>query len=125
MIETLKSLFSWKYEDQPMGDGVYEAHSAWIKLLHDYYLRAEHVGHVSEALEATRKERAVLISNHAVTLEAALINYFLLKEGAGKVGTLVYREAFRLPLVRELFRSAHCVPISVESGVKTLRKKHI
>ncbi|MFO1519439.1 MAG: 1-acyl-sn-glycerol-3-phosphate acyltransferase [bacterium] len=125
MLSELKELISFRYNDRPMDDAVYAAHSHWIKLLHDYYLRVEHLGHVKEVLEVARKEHVIFISNHAVTLEAALINYFLLKEKAGMVGTLVYPEAFKLPVVREFFRSTHCVPISVDRGVATLKKRHV
>lgn len=125
MLETLQKIFSFEYDDEPMDDFVYELHVRWIKLFHDYYLRVEHVGHVKEALEIARKEHLIFISNHAITIEATLINYYLLQNGAGHVGTLVYPEAFKIPLVREFFRSCQCVPISVEAGVQTLRKKHI
>ncbi len=125
MLEELKKLLSFHYDDRPMEDSIYALHSLWIKLLHDYYLRVEHVGHVEEALKTARKEHVILISNHSITLEAALINYFVFRENAGKVGILVYPEAFKLPLVRELFRSGQCVPISVKAGVATLKKRHI
>src|SRR5262245_16628506 len=125
MMETLKNLFSWNYDDRPMDDSVYELHRLWLKWLHDYYFRVEHAGHAKESIEAARREHVVFVSNHAVTVEAALIAYFLHIKDAGKVGTLVYKEAFKLPLIRELFRSCQCVPISVDSGVKTLRHRHI
>jgi hypothetical protein len=91
MLSTLKKMVSWGYDDRPMSDGVYEFHARWIKLLHDYYLRVEHAGHVKECLEIARKEHVILISNHAITLEAALLGYFLLKEEAGKMGTSIPR----------------------------------
>lgn len=121
----LKRVASFKYDDAPMPDVVYELHAKWIKWLHDYYLRVEHVGQIEEALHAARNEHVILISNHSIALEALLIGYYFLERGAGKIGALVYPEAFKLPLVRELFRSGQCVPISVEGGVKTLKKRHI
>jgi 1-acyl-sn-glycerol-3-phosphate acyltransferase len=67
----------------------------------------------------------ILISNHAIMLEAAMINCLLLQNGAGKVSTLVFREAFKIPFIREFFRSCQCLPISVEGGAKALKKRHI
>jgi len=125
ILNSVKKILSVKYDDRPMPDGVYEFHANWIKVLHDYYLRTEHVGHVQECLELARKEHVIFISNHAITVEAVLLGYFLLKEKAGKIGTLVYPEAFKLPLIREFFRSVQCVPISVEAGVATLKKRHL
>lgn len=120
-----KKFTSFEYNDAPMSDAVYELHVKWVKWLHDYYLRVEHVGHPEEVLKAAQKEHIILISNHSIALEALLIGYYFIKKGAGKVGTLVYGESFKLPLVRELFRSGQCVPISVEAGVKTLLNRHI
>jgi 1-acyl-sn-glycerol-3-phosphate acyltransferase len=124
-ISALKKVLSFRYDDRPMDDRVYENHGRWIRYLNDYYHRVEHRGYVDEAIALARKEHVILISNHAIMLEAALINYFLFNHGAGKVTTLVFREAFKLPFVREFFRSCQCMPISVESGAKALRKRHI
>jgi 1-acyl-sn-glycerol-3-phosphate acyltransferase len=125
MLEILKNVFSLHYDDRPMDDSVYEFHRLWVKFLHDYYLRVEHAGHVQEFGEAARHEHVILISNHAVTVEAALIAYFLHLRNAGKLSVLVYKEAFKLPLIREFFRSCQCVPISIDAGVEALRRRHI
>lgn len=121
----VKKVANFDYNDVPMSDQVYELHAKWIKFLHDYYLRVEHIGHIEDVLSLAKKEHVILISNHSIALEALLIGYYFLKNAAGKIGALVYPEAFKLPLVRELFRSGQCVPISVESGVKTLENRHI
>ncbi|HEX5037935.1 MAG TPA: 1-acyl-sn-glycerol-3-phosphate acyltransferase [bacterium] len=125
MISTLRKIFSFKYDDRPMPDRVYEGHVRWIRFLNDYYHRVEHRGYVDEAIEVARKEHVIFISNHAIMLEAAIINCFLLQHGAGKVTTLVFREAFKLPLIREFFRSCQCAPISIENGAGALKKRHI
>lgn len=121
----IKEVTSFEYNDAPMSDSVYEFHAKWLKWLHDYYLRVEHIGHTEEVLEIAKKEHIVLISNHSIALEAPLIAYYFLKKSVGKIAALVYGEAFKLPFVRELFRSGQCVPISVESGVKALQTKHV
>lgn len=108
-----------------MPNPVYEFHARWIKLFHNYYFRVEHFGFLDEALETARREHSILISNHALTFEAALINYLLLIHKAGHVGTLVYPEAFKLPIIREFLRSCQCVPISIDRGARTLKKRHI
>lgn len=125
MLQTLKKVLSFRYDDRPMTDRVYESHGRWIRFFNDYYHRVEHLGCVEEALETARKEHVIFIMNHAILLEAALLNYFLLIKDAGKVSTLIYREAFKVPLFREFFRSCQCLPISVESGAKALNKRHI
>ncbi len=125
MLSTLRKILSFHYDDRPMDDRVYEGHGRWIRFLNDYYHRVEHHGYVDESVSIARKEHVLLISNHAIMAEAALINYFLMLNGAGKVTTLVFREAFKLPFVREFFRSCQCMPISVENGAKALRKRHV
>jgi len=125
MLGELLKVLSFRFDDRPMGDSVYESHRVWIQWLHDYYLRVSHIGALPESVKVARREHVILISNHALTIEALLINYILLLNGAGHVGTMVYREAFKLPFVREFFRSTQCVPISVENGVQTLRHRHI
>jgi len=124
-FNTLKSVFSLRYDDRPMPDRVYEAHGKWAKFLSNFYHRVEHHGFVDEGLEIARKEHVLFISNHAILLEALLLNYYLLIQGAGKVATLVYREAFKIPLIREFFRSCQCVPISIDNGAAWLRKRHV
>ncbi len=125
VFEPIRKVLSFKYDDHPMSDSVYEFHARWIKWLHDFYLRVDHMGYMEEALQAARREPLILISNHSLTIEATLINYILFHEGAGHVSTLVFREAFKLPFVREFFRSCQCIPISVEAGVQALRDRHI
>jgi len=124
----LNSLFNWlsfKFDDRPMANSVYESHVHWIKFFHDYYFRVEHFGFLNESLDTARREHCIVISNHALTFEAVLINYLLLIHRAGHVGTLVYPEAFKLPFIREFLRSCQCAPISVAKGVKTLKRRHI
>ncbi len=125
LLNTVTKLFSFKYNDKPLDDQFYEIHMYWLKLLHDIYFRVEHLGHVKEGLEIAKHEHVIFISNHVIALEAALIGYFLFRNQAGKMGTLVYPEAFKLPLVREFFRSGQCVAATVENGIETLFKKHL
>lgn len=125
MLSTLKKILNFKYNDRPMDDRVYEGHVKWIRILHDYYHRVEHHGYMQEALDIARKEHVIFVMNHAIMLEAAMLNFFLITHGAGKVSTLVFREAFKVPLIREFFRSCQCQPISVEKGAECLKKRHI
>lgn len=125
MIKSLKSIFSFRYDDRPMTDLVYEAHRSWIKYFHDYFFRCEHHGSVKKSLDSARREHVVFISNHALTFEAVLMNYYLHLQRAGIVNTLVYPEAFKLPLIREFFRSTQCIPISVEKGAQALHRHHV
>lgn len=125
MLEAIREVLSFHYNDRPMDDQVYESHGRWIKWLHNYYLRVDHLGALEECIDVAREEKVILVSNHSLTIEATIINYILHIEGAGHVGTLVFPEAFKLPLVREFFRSCQCIPISVDAGAKTLREKHI
>jgi 1-acyl-sn-glycerol-3-phosphate acyltransferase len=125
MLETIRRLLSFTYDDQPMDDSVYESHRTWVRWLHDYYLRVQHSGFVDVAMRSARRERVLLISNHSLTVEAILINYKILQQAGGHVGTLVFREAFKLPFVREFFRSFQCMPVSVQVGAQTLKKKHV
>ncbi|MBL7685409.1 MAG: 1-acyl-sn-glycerol-3-phosphate acyltransferase [Deltaproteobacteria bacterium] len=118
-------LWKIRYDDRPFSDDVYEMHALWIKFLHDYYMRVEHIGHSTEAMEVLNKEHSILISNHAITIEALFICYWVLKHGGGHIGTLVFPEAFKVPLIREFFRSCQCVPISIDKGVETLRDRHV
>jgi 1-acyl-sn-glycerol-3-phosphate acyltransferase len=83
------------------------------------------MGHVQESLDVAKKERVIFVSNHAITVEAVLINYFLYIRRAGLVGTLVFPEAFKLPFIREFFRSTQCVPVSIDHGTKTLKNRHV
>ncbi|MBF0492395.1 MAG: 1-acyl-sn-glycerol-3-phosphate acyltransferase [Deltaproteobacteria bacterium] len=125
LLGKVTKLFSFQYNDKPLDDQFYELHMFWLKLFHDIYFRVEHLGHVQEGLEVARHEHVIFISNHVIALEAALIGYYLYRNQAGKLGTLVYPEAFKLPLVREFFRSGQCVAATVENGVQTLFKKHL
>lgn len=123
--QQLKKILSFDYDDHPLEEKYFAMHRHWLKLLHDYYFRVEHAGHVDEVAELARREKVILISNHANTLEAALICYYFYLRKLGVVRTLVYKEAFRLPLVREFFRSGQCIPISVPAGKEALKKDHI
>ena len=125
LLEFVRRLFSFQYDDRPMGDAVYEFHRQWIRWIHDYYLRVRHIGELEACVAAARRERVVLVANHSLTIEALIINYMLHCRGAGHVGTLVFREAFKLPLVREFFRSCQCLPVSVASGAQALLDRHI
>ncbi len=108
-----------------MPDRVYKGHEGWLRFLSNVYHRVEHRGCIEECIATARKEHVIFISNHAILLEAALLNYYLYIQGAGMVSTLVYREAFKIPFIREFFRSCQCVPISVDSGSERLKKRHI
>jgi 1-acyl-sn-glycerol-3-phosphate acyltransferase len=123
--ETLRKVLSFDYDDQPSDEKYYSLHRHWLKLLHDYYFNVEHVGQVKLMQETASREKLLIISNHANTLEAGIICYYFLRQKLGKVRPLVFKEAFRLPLVRELFKSGQCVPISVEAGKEALKKDHI
>lgn len=123
--QQIKKVLSFTYDDQPLEDKFYNMHRHWLKLLNDYYFRVEHAGHLNELEALAKKEKVILISNHANTLEAALICYFFYKKNLGVVRSLVYKDAFRLPLVREIFRSGQCIPISVAAGKEALKKDHI
>ncbi|MFO1464785.1 MAG: 1-acyl-sn-glycerol-3-phosphate acyltransferase [bacterium] len=124
-LAPLRQALSFHYDDHPMGDSTYASHGIWIKYLHDYFLRVRHIGELDRCLQVARRENVILISNHALTIEALIIGYLFLVRGAGRVGTMVFREAFKLPLIREFFRSCQCVPISVEAGADTLMDRHI
>src|SRR5262245_53313019 len=125
MFNELKNIFSFRYNDRPMTDQVYQAHAKWVKYFHDYFFRCEHHGAVGKSVKAARREHIIFVSNHALTFEAALLNYFLWIHRAGIVNTLVFPEAFKIPLVREFFRSGQCVPVSIENGAKALLRHHI
>ncbi len=108
-----------------MTDERYAAHACWLRYVNDYYHRVTHHGYVDEAVAALKKEPVLLISNHATTVEGLLINYFVLQRTKKRVSTLIFREAFKIPMVREFFRSCQCLPISIESGAEALRKKPV
>lgn len=124
-LKKLKKIFSLEYNDKPLSDKIYDFHRHWLKLLNDFYFRVENLGHPDYARKLAKKENIMVISHHGNTLEAALIGYYFMIHKMGKLRTLVYKEAFRLPLVREFFRSGQCIPISVESGAKALSDGHI
>jgi 1-acyl-sn-glycerol-3-phosphate acyltransferase len=121
----VRDLLSLKYDDRPLDEKYYDLHKHWLKPLHDHYFKVEHVGHIEETARLAQKERVILISNHANTLEAALTCYYFHQRQLGMVRTLVFKEAFRLPFVREFFKSGQCIPISVPSGKEALKKGHI
>lgn len=123
--ETLKKVLSFDYDDQPSDEKYYHLHRHWLKILHDYYFQVEHVGQVETLKEVASQEKCIIISNHANTLEAGIIAYFFLLQNIGIIRPMVFKEAFRLPLIRELFKSGQCVPISVESGKEALKKDHV
>lgn len=123
--QQVRDLLSLKYDDKPLDPRYYDLHKHWLKLLHDHYFKVEHVGHLDEMQNLAKKERVILISNHANTLEAALTCYYFHTRELGLVRTLVFKEAFRLPFVREFFKSGQCIPISVPAGKEALKKNHI
>lgn len=123
--DRVKRFLSFDYDDQPSDEKFYLLHRHWLRLLHDYYFKVEHVGQVDVLQETAKKEKVIVISNHANTLEAALICYYFLRQNLGKVRSLVFKEAFRLPLIREIFKSGQCIPISVEAGKEALKQDHI
>ena len=125
MLDSLRSIFSFQFKDQPMSDQAYKFLGKILHWAHDLYFRANHVGMFDEALYRAKKEKVILISNHALTVEAALIGYTLYRNQAGKMGTLVYPDAFKIPLIREFLRLAQCIPISIEAGAKNLKDRHI
>lgn len=108
-----------------MSDFVYFMHALYAKFFHDYFFRCEHIGEYQKCIKTAEHEHVIFISNHALTFEAVLLNYFLLMHQAGIVNTLVYSEAFKVPLVREFFRSCQCRPVSVGTGAECLKKHHI
>jgi len=121
----LKKLFSFQYDDTPLSDKIYHLHRHWLKIIHDHYFRVEHFGQYEEAKKVAKKEHIMIISHHGNTLEAALIGYFFIIHQLGKLRVLVYKEAFRLPFIREFFRSGQCIPISIEAGSQALKEGHI
>ncbi len=121
----VRDMLSFKYDDRPMDDKVYWYHAYWVKLLHDYYFKVDHIGHFDEVQEIAGQEKAILISNHANTLEAPLICYKFHIHKLGVVHPMVFKEAFRLPVIREFFRSGKSIPISVNAGKEALKKNHI
>lgn len=121
----VRDMLSFKYDDSPMSVKAYELHSYWLKLLHDYYFRVEHIGHFDEVADLAKREKGILISNHANTLEAPLMCYKFHTHQLGIIHPMVFKEAFRLPLVREFFRSGQTIPISVKAGKDALKKNHI
>lgn len=123
--QQLKKIFSFDFDASPMQEKYYQWSLPWIKLLHDLYFKTEHVGHTAEVIQLAKKERVILISNHANTLEVPLLHYFFHFHQLGILRTLAYKEAFRLPLVREAFRMGQCIPISVAAGKEALKKNHV
>lgn len=121
----VKKALSFDYDAKPLDEKYYFMHRHWIKLLHDYYFKVEHVGHFDEVKEVASKEKVILISNHANTLEGSVIAYYFHRHELGVVNSLVFKEAFRLPLIRELFKTAQCLPISVSQGKEALKKNHV
>ena len=123
--QQLRKLFSFDYDDKPLNSKFYSVHFHWLKWVHDYYFQVEHLGHWPEAARAATDEKVILISNHGNTLEVPLICYKFWNAELGVIRSLVFKEAFRLPLIREIFKSGQCLPISVEAGRKALKKDHI
>ena len=121
----VRDILSFKYDDKLMDEKVYGYHSYWLKLLHDYYFRVEHIGHFEDVSATAKREKCILISNHANTLEAPLMCYQFHRNQLGVVHPMVFKEAFRLPIVREFFRSGQSIPISVNAGKDALKKNHI
>ncbi len=121
----IKKLLSFDYDDKPLEEKLYRWSIPWTRLLHDFYFKTEHVGHTKEVIQVAKKEPVIFISNHANTLEVVLIHYFFHLHQLGILRTLVYKEAFRLPLIREIFRMGQCLPVSVEAGKEALKKNHV
>jgi 1-acyl-sn-glycerol-3-phosphate acyltransferase len=108
-----------------MKDRHYTGHARWLRYVHDYYHRVEHHGYMDEAVDALRSEPVLMISNHATMVEALVINYFVHQRAHKIVSTLIFREAFKIPMIREFFRSCQCLPISVETGAEALKKRPV
>ncbi len=121
----IKKFFSLEYNDSPLSDKIYNLHRHWLKLINDYYFRVDHFGNTEQVQALAKKENIMVISHHGNTLEAALISYFFMIHKLGKLRMLVFKEAFRLPIVREFFRSGQCIPISIEAGAQALEDGHI
>jgi 1-acyl-sn-glycerol-3-phosphate acyltransferase len=121
----VRDVLSFKYDDRPMNEKLYEYHTYWLKLLHDYYFKVEHIGHFDEVEEVAGSRKTILISNHANTLEGPLLCYKFHLHHLGIVHPMVYKEVFRLPIIREIFRSGQTIPISVDAGKEALKKNHI
>jgi len=121
----LKNLLDPHGEDPSENDNLYYMLKTWVRLLNDYYFKVEHIGQLPMVKKVAKKEKVILISNHANTLEGALICYYFLNQDLGRVHPLVFKEAFRLPVLRKVFQSGHCVPIGVDSGTEALKKAHI
>jgi len=124
-IEQLRKVFSFKFNAMPMSDQVYESLGKFVNWLHSAYFRTTHMGEISLAMEQAKRDHLIVISNHALTIEALLIAWTLYVEDAGKIGTLVYPDAFKIPVIREFLRACQCRPVSVNCGSQCLKDRHI
>lgn len=124
-IDKLKEVFSFKYDAMPMSDEVYASLTKMGTFFHNLYFKTTHMGAISQAMEQAKKEHLIVISNHALTIEAVLINYTLWVEEAGKAATMVYPDAFKIPVIREFLRACQCQPVSVRCGTQCLKDRHI
>lgn len=124
--DTFKNIFEVE-EDEHADENtrLYYMLKALMKVLNNFYFKVEHVGQFPVVRRVAAKEKVLLISNHANTLEGGLICYKFLSQGLGRVRPLVFKEAFRLPILREIFKSSHCVPIGVDAGKEALKNDHI
>ena len=121
----LRDFFSFRYNDEPYNRKVYYANAFWFKWLYEYYFKIQHRGATRALKQITHKEKVIVISNHANTLEALSIYYYFYLEKMDMIRAMVFKEAFRLPFFRELFRSGRAVPISIDAGAKALKKDHL
>ncbi len=124
-LENLKSILSFKFDAKPMSDEVYASLGKFVNWLHNAYFRTTHMGEIAAAMESAKKEHLIIISNHALTIEAMLIAWTLYREQAGKIGTLVYPDAFKIPIIREFLKACQCSPVSVNCGVNCLKDRHV
>lgn len=123
--DLVKNLIHFSDEAAEDNGKLYYLLKSFIKVLNDYYFKVEHIGQFRAVKGVASKEKVLVISNHANTLEAGLIMYQFLTHGLGRVRPMVFKEAFRLPIVKDIFASGHCLPISIEAGKEALKQDHL
>ncbi len=97
----LREFFSFRYNDRPFSRKVYYANAAWFKWLYEYYFKIQHHGETKALQRVAQREKVIVISNHANTLEALSLYYYFYLEKLDVIRALVFKEAFRLPFFRE------------------------